>query len=234
MVSRNKWFLGIVVLVLIAGSVWYYFTLPKAPKEVDGIAEYDSLAPQTTYKKVSLRPFKHLVVNCDLGPVKVYVEADSKSFIELHRTFMKYVEMNYKGDTLLIHTLKTPKSTKENPIERQIYLHTSDIQSYWGEVTQTFFSNFVTKSLTVNSRSSYIRFIGCEIENLKLTTNKACNYVLDQSSSFNRIDARVNTSSALTCLAHIQTELRLTTLNLQYITLSQQNASKLRIVKANK
>lgn len=233
MVSRNKWFFGIVFLTLLAGSIWYYLTLPKVPKEVEGVAEYDSLAPQTTYKKVTLRPFRHVVVNCDLGPVKVYVEADKKSFIDLHRNFMKFVEIHYKGDTLVLHTLRTPKSTKNKPIERQIYLHTPDIQSYWGEVTQTFFSNFVTMSLTVDSRSSYIRFIDCEIDNLKLTSNKACNYMLDDNNAFNRIDARVNASSALTCLAQVQTELRLSAKNLTYITLSQQSASKMKIVKTN-
>lgn len=233
MVSRNKWFFGIVFLALLAGSIWYYLALPKVPKEVEGVAEYDSLAPKTTYKKVTLRPFRHVVVNCDLGPVKVYVEADKKSFIDLHKNFMKFVEIHYKGDTLIIHTLKTPKSTEEKPIQRQLHLHTPDLKSYWGEATQTIFSDIATTRLTVNSRSSYIRFIGCEIDKLTLTTNKACNYVLDQSNAFNKIDARVNTSSAFTCLAQVQTELRLSAKNLTYITLSQQSASKLRIVKEN-
>ncbi|PLK42759.1 hypothetical protein [Emticicia sp. TH156] len=231
MVNKRRWFISIVVLVVMASGIWHYFSLPKNVKEVEGLAEYDSLAQQPPFKKIVLRPFKHVVVNCDLGPVKVYLEADRKSYIEMHRNFMKYVEITYTGDTLIIHTLKTPKSTKEKPIQRQIYLHSPDLQSYWGEATQTIFSDFATNRLTVNSRSSYIRFVSCEIENLTLTTNKACNYVLDPSCSFNHVFARINKSSALTCLARVQTELRLTAVNLTYITLSQQNASKLRIVK---
>jgi hypothetical protein len=157
------------------------------------------------------------MVNCDLGPVRVYLVADKKSSIEFHQTFMKYVEMSYKGDTLLVHTLKTPKSTKENPITKQIYIHTPEINYYMGEATQTILSNFGGQHMKVDNRSSYIRFYACEIEQLDLLTNKSCNYVIDENCSFDKIDAKINSNSAFTCNGQVLSQLLLTANNLQNI-----------------
>lgn len=217
MANRYKWLLIVVGLLLLASGIWYYFGHTKKPKKINGIAEYDTLIQPTHYKEIPSKPFKYVMVNCDLGPVKVNIEADKKSSIEFHQTFMKYVEISYKGDTLVIHTLKTPKSTKENPIYKQLYIHTPKIRYYMGEATQTFFSNFGTDYLKVDSRSSYIRFHACEIENLDLTTNKSCNYVIDDNCAFDKIDAKINPNSAMTCSGYVRSQLLLTTNNPQNI-----------------
>lgn len=207
MFNRYKWLLVTAGILLLALGIWYYVGNTKKLKKVNDTAEYDTLVQPTNYTKVPLKPFRYVVVNCDLGPVKVYLEADQKSSIEFHQTFMKYVEMSYKGDTLLIHTLKNPKSTKENPITKQIYIHTPEIKYYMGEATQTNFSNFGSDYLKVDNRSSYIRFYGCEIKDLALTTNKSCNFMLDENCSFDKIDAAINSNSAFTCIGNVYTQL---------------------------
>ncbi|RYU97702.1 hypothetical protein [Emticicia agri] len=233
MANRYKWLLITAGLLLVAVGTWYYLRGTKKLKKVNGIAEYDTLVQPTHYKKIPLKPFRYVMVNCDLGPVKVYLEADLKSSIEYHQTFMKYVEVSYKGDTLMIHTLKTPKSTKENPIYKQISIRTPQISYYMGEATQTFFSNFGADYLKVDNRSSYMRFIACEIEQLDLTTNKSCNFLIDENCSFDKIDAEINPNSALTCNGEVYTLLSLKANNLQNIKFGL-NVKSLRMKKYNK
>jgi hypothetical protein len=210
MADKYKWLLIIVGSLLLALGTWYYFGGVKKPKKINGTAEYDTLVQPTHYKKVTLHPFRYVVVNCDLGPIRVFLEADKKSSIEFHQTFMKYVEINYKGDTLMIHALRTPKSTRENPITKQIYIHTPGIRYYRGEATQTTFSNFGSDYLKVDNRSSYIRLYACEIEQLDLTTNKSCNFMIDENCSFDKIDAKINPNSAFTCRGYVHSQLLLT------------------------
>jgi hypothetical protein len=76
MFDRYKWLLIIAGILLLALGTWYYFSHAKTLKKVKGTAEYDTLVQPTHYKKISLKPFKYVMVNCDIGPVKVYLEAD--------------------------------------------------------------------------------------------------------------------------------------------------------------
>ncbi len=233
MTNRYKWLFIIIGIILIALGTWYYLRSARSTKKVRGIAEYDTLIQPTHYKKIPLKHFRYVVVNCDLGPVKVSLEADKKSSVEFHQTFMKYVEMHYKGDTLVIHTLKTPKSTKENPVYKQIYIHAPEILYYKGEASQSTISNFAADYMKVDSRSSYIRLYACEIKDLDLTTNKACNFYIDENCSFDKIAAEITPNSAFTCLGDVATELFLRADNLQNIRFGQ-NIHKLRMNKYTK
>jgi hypothetical protein len=217
MINRYKWLLIIAGLLLLALSIWYFLGKTEKLKKINGTAEYDTLVQPTYYKDISLKPFKYLMVNCEVGPLRVYIVADTKSSIELHQTYMKYVEISYKGDTLLVHTLKTPKSTKEKPITKQIYIHTPEIKYYMGEATQTILSNFGSQYMKVDNRSSYMRFYACEIEQLDLTTNKSCNFVIDDNCAFDKIDAKINPNSAFSCSGYVRSQLLLTASNLQNI-----------------
>ncbi|GAB3524638.1 hypothetical protein [Emticicia fontis] len=217
MLNRYKWLFIIAGILLFAFGTWYYFSHAKKLKKVNGTAEYDTLVQPTDFKKIPLKPFRYIKVNCDVGPIKVYLNADKKHSVELHQTFMKYVEMSFKGDTLLIHTLKSPKSTKENPITKQVYIYTPEINYYMGEATQTYFSNFGVGYLKVDNRSSYMRFYACEIQQLDLTTNKYCNFEIDDNCTFDKIDARINPLSAFTCKGLVNSQLLLTASNLSNI-----------------
>lgn len=217
MFNRYKWLLIIAGILLLAFGTWYYFSHAKKLKKVNGTAEYDTLVQPTHYKNIPLKPFKYVMVNCDIGPVKVYLEADKKSSIEFHQTFMKYVEISYKGDTLLVHTLKTPKATKDSTVTKQIYIHTPEIKYYMGEATQTTFSNFIADYMKVDNRSSYIRFYACQIKDLELTTNKSCNYMLDDNCDFDKVNAQINPNSAMTCRGNVHTQLFLKADNLANI-----------------
>lgn len=233
MANRYRWLIIVAGIAVISFSIWYYLGLTKDPKNIEGTPEYDSIAPKMPYKKIPLQAFKHIILNCDLGPVKVYFQAAEKPQIEIHHTFIKYVEMSYRGDTLIVHSFKTPKSSEENPINRQIYIQSPVVKSYTGEATQTFFSNFSAPYMKIDSRSSYVRLNACEIAQLDLTTNKSCNYMIDADCAFDRVNAKINPNSAMTILGYVESELFLTANNLQNIRFGE-NIRKLRMSKYKK
>ena len=234
MEKKYKWILAIIAVVgwsVIGYFVWSYLQKPKKTTKIYGQAEYDTLVQPTHYKKIPLKSFKYLVVKCDVGPIKVTIEADDNPAIQFHQTFMKYTEMEYKGDTLVIHTLKSPQSTKENPIYKQIYIYTPDIKYYQAEATQTFFSYLKIDQLKVDNRSSYMRFHSCSIDKLHLTTNKSCNFVLDNDTFFGRIRAEINPNSAFTCLGYVEKELILKSKDFTNITIGEGLFKKVKVEK---
>lgn len=223
--------IAILVIILAGYGCWYYFKKAPKHKKNHGVAEYDTLIQPDHYKKIPVHDFSYVVIKCDLGPVKVYIKPDTTTSLEFHRSFMKYTDISYQGDTLIIHTYKTPESTKENPIYRQIYINTSDMKYYQAEATQTFFSDMKLPQLKVDNRSSYIRFHECEIGQLDLATNKSCNYVLDDNCFINKVRANINTNSSMTMLAYVETEIALKNKQLYNITLSDENIRKLKLIK---
>ncbi len=225
--------ISIVGWSAIGGLGWYFinsYTFNK-PKNSRGVAEYDTLIKPTHYKTIPSQAFKNVVLETDLGPVQIYFEPNEKHSIKFHQSYLKYVDMTYKGDTLFIHAKKTPKSTKEEPVFKQIYVYAPDIKYYQGEASQTTFSYFTIEQLKVDSRSSWVRFYGCKIENLELLTDHPCNYRLEENSYFGKVRADINENSAMTCLSYIQNDLIIKTKNFKKIDISKENVKKLLIEK---
>ncbi|WP_435353222.1 hypothetical protein [Emticicia sp. SJ17W-69] len=218
----------------IGGLGWYFFenssyTSPNSKTKVQ--AEYDTLVQPTHYKTIPSQPFKNVVLESDLGPVKIYFEPSEKYAIKFHQSYMKYVDMTYRGDTLIIHANKTPKSTKENPVYKQIYVYAPDIKYYSGEASQTFFSYFNIEQLKVDSKSSYIRFYSCHIDKVELYTNNSCNYVMDDNCVFGNVRAEINQNSAFSCLGFVDRELAIKTKDFKQIDLRKENVQKLMVIK---
>ena len=201
------------------------------PIKTKGVAEYDTLIQPTHYKTIASQAFKNVVLETDLGPVKIYFEPSEKYSIKFHQSYLKYVDMTYRGDTLVIHAKKTPKSTKEEPVFKQIYVYAPDIKYYRGEASQTTFSYFSIEQLKVDSRSSWVLFYGTHIKHLELHTEHPCNYRLEDNSYFGNIKADINENSAMTCLSYIQNDLVIKTKNFKKIDLSNENVKKLIIEK---
>lgn len=216
----------------IGGLGWYFFEKNSFGKtKTIGRAEYDTLVQPTHYKTITAQPFKNVVLETDLGPVKIYFEPSKKYEIKFHQSYMKYVDMTYRGDTLVLHANKTPKSTKESPIYKQIYVYMPDIKYYSGETSHSTFSYFNIEQLKVDSKSSYVRFYACRIKNLELFTDHPCNYRLENNCYFGGIKADINSNSAMTCESFIQYDLAIRTKDFKKIDLSTENVKKLLVVK---
>lgn len=225
--------ISIVGWTAIGGLGWYFinsYTFNKS-KNSRGAAEYDTLVQPTHYKTIASQAFKNVILETDLGPVQIYFEPSEKHLVKFHQSYLKYVDITYRGDTLVIHAKKTPKSTKEEPVFKQIYVYTPDIKYYQGEASQTTFSYFNIEQLKVDSRSSWVRFYGCKIENLELLTDHPCNYRLEENSYFGKVRADINENSAMTCLSYIQNDLIIKTKDFKKIDISKENVKKLLIEK---
>lgn len=223
---------SIIGWATIGGLGWYFInSYTSASRKTKGVAEYDTLVQPTHYKTIASQAFKNVVLETDLGPVKVYFEPSEKHSIKFHQSYLKYVDMTYRGDTLLIHAKKTPKSTKEEPVYKQIYIYMPNINYYQSEASQTTFSYFNIEQLKVDNRSSWVRFYGCKIKNLELLTDHSCNYRLEENSYFGKVRAAINDNSAMTCLSYIQTDLVVRTKSFKNIDLSNENVKKLLIEK---
>ncbi|AFK02591.1 hypothetical protein Emtol_1445 [Emticicia oligotrophica DSM 17448] len=235
--SKNQRIILTVIILsvwaAIGGSVWYYLKkVEHSPKsKVSSQAEYDTLVKPSNYKTFISQPFNKVVLETDLGPVTVYVQPSKKHEIQFHQSFIKYIDMSYRGDTLILHVNKTPKSTKENSIQRQIYIYTPNISYYKGEVSHTTFAYLQIDQLKIDSRSSYVRLFSCQIGNLELSTNQPCNYRLEETSYFNNVRADINSSSAFLCNSFIQNDLIIKTSNFKNIDLSEDNVKKIVLEK---
>lgn len=224
--------ISVVGWAAIGGLGWYFFnSYSSKPRKIRGVAEYDTLVQPTHYKTIASQAFKNVVLETDLGPVKIYFEPSEKHAIKFHQSYLKYVDMSYRGDTLVIHAKKTPKSTKEEPIFKQIYVYAPDIKYYRGEASQTTFSYFSIEQLKVDSRSSWVRFYGTKIKNLELHTEHPCNYRLEENAYFGQVKADINGNSAMTCLSYIQNDLIIKTKSFKRIDLSKENVKKLIVEK---
>lgn len=224
--------ISIIGWATIGGLGWYFInSFSTKPIKAKGVAEYDTLIQPTHYKTIASQAFKNVVLETDLGPVQIYFEPSEKHSIKFHQSYLKYVAMTYRGDTLVIHAKKTPKSTKEVPVFKQIYVYAPDIKYYRGEASRTTFSYFSIERLKVDSRSSWVRFYGTHIKNLELNTEHPCNYRLEDNSYFGNIKADINDNSAMTCLSYIQNDLVIKTKNFKKIDLSNENVKKLIIAK---
>ncbi|GGD51936.1 hypothetical protein GCM10011514_15210 [Emticicia aquatilis] len=224
--------ISIVGWTAIGGLGWYFInSYTSKPKKVRGVAEYDTLVQPTHYKTIPSQAFKNVILETDLGPVQIYFEPSEKHSVKFHQSYLKYVDIAYRGDTLVIHAKKTPKSTKEEPVFKQIYVYTPDIKYYQGEASQTTFSYFNIEKLKVDSRSSWMRFYGCKIENLELLTDHPCNYRLEENSYFGKVRADINENSAMTCLSYIQNDLIIKTKDFKKIDISKENVKKLLVEK---
>jgi hypothetical protein len=147
--------ISIIGWASIGGLGWYVInSFSSKPIKAKGVAECDTLIQPTHYTTITSQAFKNVVLETDLGPVKIYFEPSEKHSIKFHQSYLKYVDMTYRGDTLVIHAKKTPKSTKEEPVFKQIYVYAPDIKYYRGEASQTTFSYFNIEQLKVDSRSS--------------------------------------------------------------------------------
>jgi hypothetical protein len=71
----------------------------------------------------------------------------------------------------------------------------------------------------------------CEIEKVKLYTNHACNYVIDEDCYFGSIKADINAESAFSCMGYVQNQVSIKTEEFKKIDLSKEDMKKLIVDK---
>lgn len=182
------------------------------------------------YAKYPIRDFKHLKINCDYGRLDVKVYQYNKPYVEVHETYRKYVNFEERGDSLIIYTVKTPKSTKENPIKKRLRIYVPDLDSYSSEISTTTFMNFRTPKLHVNLYNDYFRIYGCGFEQLKITTEEACKLVIDNENVVLAANIRMNEESYLNCEAPVG-EFVLTKKSLNNVRVTEIPAANFKWVK---
>lgn len=157
----------------------------------------------TGYAKYPMRDFKHLKINCDQGRLDVKIYQYKKPYVEVHQTYRKYVNFEERGDSLIIYTAKTPKTTGENPIKKRLRIYVPDLDSYSSEISSTVFKNFRTQRLDIKLDNDYFQLSGCGIKQLAVTTQDACRVVIDNKNVVLLANVRLDEKSYFNCEAPI-------------------------------
>jgi hypothetical protein len=232
--DKNKLTLGILAILGWSAIAYWYFNNEnffKEKKKIHSIAEFDTLVQPSHYKKISLQNFKCVVIKCDLGPVKVFIEKSDKHYIQFHQSIMKFAEIDFKGDTLIVHTLKTPKSTPENPIYKQIYIYTPELTYYQAAATESVILKLKTPSLKIESLSSSVRVKDCNIDKLQLFTDHSCNYLIDEQNLLGDVYASINPNSAIAIRGFVDKSFTLKCEDMTNVELNRQVFKKLKVEK---
>ncbi len=174
----------------------------------------------TGYAKYPMRDFKHLKINCDQGRLDVKVYQYKKPYVEVHQTYRKYVNFEERGDSLIIYTAKTPKTTGENPIKKRLRIYVPDLDSYSSEISSSVFKNFRTQRLDVKLDNDYFQLSGCGIKQLTVTTQDACRVVIDKKNAFLQAIVRLDEKSYFNCEASVE-KFVLTKKTLENVRLTQ-------------
>ena len=234
MSDKSKFMLAIIAILGWAAIAYWYWNEDSFFKETPKIhttSEYDTLVRPSHYKKISLQKFNCIVLKCDLGPVKVYIQKAEKPAIEFHQSIMKFANIDFKGDTLIVHTLKTPKSTSENPIYKQIYIYTPELAYYQAGATESVILGIKTPSLKIESLSSSVRINGCNIAKLELFTDHSCNYLIDEQNLLGNVYADINPNSAIAIRGFVDGNFTLKCEDMTNVELNRQVFKKLKIAK---
>lgn len=186
------------LLLYIIGISFLFSCGPQPEKQPEVVK-----AVVNSYAKYSTRDFKHLKINCDYGRLKVKVYQYEKPYVEVHSSYQKYVNFEERGDSLIIYTTKTPKSTKENPIKKSLRIYVPDLDSYNSEISETTFLNFRTEQLKVNLKNDYFRIYNCGFEQIAINTKDACRVVIDNENVVSAAKVTMNEESYLNCDASI-------------------------------
>ncbi|MGR3810093.1 hypothetical protein [Jiulongibacter sp. NS-SX5] len=189
---------------LFLSSIFLFSCSYSEPEEKSPVFKPSRDAQFSTFQIDSV---KAVIVDCDLGRLKISIHQYPNPKIEIHNTYQKYVRLEPKGDTLKIVTLNTPKKSENPDLKKEINLYIPNLEYLNTNISQVTFRTFDAKNLKVVNQSSALRFYDSRIENLDLTNLGRSNIQLDENNIFNTIYFRNNSKSQLTSAAEILSEL---------------------------
>lgn len=153
------------------------------------------------YVKLDFENPKAIVMNCAKGRVHARLNYYESTAVEVHKSFLKYVDFEPKGDTLFINTKKWPSSDKT--ITKQINIYLPDLAYLETQLTSFTFLTFNTHDLKIKSENAAFRFSKCNVENLTLDLSDRSNMYIDSYCIFDTIDATIGKNSLLSAYGHV-------------------------------
>lgn len=216
---------------LLVGSLFVggVISCGPQPKQENTAAEIPT-GITSSYAKYPMADFKHLKINCDYGRLDVKVYQYDKPYVEVHDTYRKYVNFEERGDSLIIHTMKTPKLSGDSLVKKRLRIYVPNLDSYSSEITSTTFMNFRTPKLQVNLYNDYFRIYGCGFEEISIATEEACKIVLDNENVVLAAKIRMNEESYLNCEAPVG-EFMLTKKSLSNVRMTEIRPANFKWVK---
>lgn len=175
------------------------------------------------YTKFDFGNPKAIVMNCQKGRVKARIKYYETTAVEVHKSFLKYVNFEPKGDTLFINTTNWPSENKG--IKKQINIYLPDLDYLETQLTSFTILGFNTHKLEVKSENAAFRLSQCKIENFKITVNERSNMYVDSYCAVDFVDANCDKSSLLSFYGHVYKDFKLKCPNLDNIRLGNVHSS---------
>ncbi len=172
---------------------------------------------EAKFAKFTIPEFKHLVVNCDRGRLKLIIHQYEFPRIEIHKSYQKYVNFEPKGDTLYIHTLNTPPNTKEQVTSKVINLYIPQMEYIEANISQITFMNFDSPIIRSVNKNNALRFYNCRVENLNIDAWDQSNILLDANNYFENIKLKIADDSFYSSSAMVLGNLEINATNLKNI-----------------
>lgn len=167
----------------------------KQEFEIKGVKEIKA----DNYRKFDFENPKAIIVKCEKGRVKTRIRYYEKTAVEVHKSFLKYVDFEPKGDTLIINVRKWPSGDTE--VQKLINIYLPDLEYLETNLVSMTILDFNTKNLIVKSISSAYRFSTSKIENLEIHPTKSSNVYIDGYCKVNSINTSLDPSSMLSSYA---------------------------------
>lgn len=169
------------------------------------------------YTKFDLEDIKAVVIKCDLGRMKVNIRQYIKPSIEIHKTYQKYVHLEPREDTLYIYTDKTPRTTDELRVRKNINLFLPSLKYIRSNVSQIIMADFEQRDMTIENNSNALRLYNCRIQNLDILNKGLCNIQLDGNNYFESLAVKLNEESYYNSDAMVLKGFTLETKSLEHI-----------------
>jgi hypothetical protein len=144
---------------------------------------------------------KAVIMNCAKGRVKARIRYYDKAVVEVHKSFLKFVNFETKGDTLFIYTKSWPNNDRN--IEKQINIYLPDLEYIETGLTDFIFSGFNSNELKVSSNNTALRYTNCKIKDLDIHMLNRSNLYVNSNCTFDNVKIKREPECVLTFFGNV-------------------------------
>jgi hypothetical protein len=187
-------------------------------KEVKNDLQESEAARNSKYALIKTPEFEAIEIKCDMGRMYTNVYVSDSCYIEIHKSYQKFVFLDFDGKTIKLRATKTPFATKEKKISKFINFYCPRIKRFKAQAGHnTFVGLKAIKDLDIEIDNCYLRIIHSGIQNLNIKTKSACNIQLDTDNYISKLYAQVNPESYFNSTAKIDVEFKIKAKDLKNI-----------------